>query len=70
MPCTGPTPVIDEEADKVSEELLEHLMKSKQIFQWPVAELSAPMLAARQKSISQFREAVKEILYQDRCETW
>lgn len=72
MPCTGPTPPPSEYVEKVFQEILE-LLKEKHKIDFKSNEwigLPKPMLEFREKVFTEFKAALKELLYQDSCETW
>lgn len=69
MACTGPVYPKDEQIEKVSNRLMEVLKNEFNIFAcgeptWP------SMLKARKDTERRFKESIKEILYQENCETF
>lgn len=68
MPCMGPTMPGEEEIDTVTTEVLNFLKEKYAVFTMPEDFIGKSFLDVRNKTISQLKEAIKQILIQEACE--
>lgn len=67
MPCIGPALPTDEEVQTVTTDILNLLKEKYQIFS---SEVHGTMLDARNKTIEELSETVRDILKQESYETF
>lgn len=69
MPCTGPSHPTDLEVQIIFDSVMKHLQKKHNIFVYPPPG-SQGFIDQRKKIEKELKEALKNILYQEYCESW